>query len=434
MKKIAFLTQGCRLNQSETAILSQSFISKGFEVVGTESADIVVVNTCTVTARGDKDARNLISKVNRHNHSVKIAVIGCLAQIQKEELLKIKNVYWVVGNKDKLNLPEIIITSQAKNEAMVMVGEISDEAFEIADPGINPDRTRANLKIQDGCNNYCSYCIVPYARGPERSRVFKDILKEAKALAKYGYKEVVLTGINIGSYSYEGMDLVAVIKGIEAINGIERIRLSSIEPLPIIDQILELMKTSKKICRFLHIPLQSGSNRILKLMGRNVYFEAFKDLVEKAKASIDGLCIGTDIIIGFPGETKEDFQQTKQNLESLDLSYFHVFSYSDRDGTKASKMEGKVKESEKKQRSLELRTLSSNKKRHFTEAFIGKELEVLFEENTRGYWVGLSGNFIRVRVQEEDITEDLNNEIIKVEAQEVQDRRGVISLLAIITS
>ncbi|EKD26213.1 MAG: hypothetical protein ACD_79C01304G0002 [uncultured bacterium] len=414
-KNISFITQGCRLNQSETGSLKQGFIQNGFIITDSEGiGDIVVINTCTVTEKSETDLRRLINRLVREKPSVKIAIIGCQAEAGKEKLLEFPNVNWVVGNAGKMNLPEIL--SKENDKPLVEVPTISNESFVSENSSMDKELTRTNLKVQDGCDCFCSYCIVPYVRGRARSRDFTDILKEINHLLTHDYKEIVLTGINVGKYSSSGKNLNDLISTITEINKDFRLRLSSIEPEPILDSIISNMTINKKICRFLHVPLQSGDDSILNLMGRKYSAEAFKDTIMNAYSNIPDVCLGTDVIVGFPGETEESFRKTYDFVSVLPLSYMHVFSYSPRPNTKSFGFENSVDKNTIKERSELLRKLSETKRKKFFEKFKGKILEVLFEEGNNDVWNGLSDNYIRVKVSSKS---NLQNKILPVKITSV---------------
>ena len=304
MKRISFYTFGCRLNQSETASIQNSFEQGGYQVVGfDEPSDIVVINTCTVTEGGDADTRHLVHKVNRLNPTARIALVGCQAQIQKEQLAHLPNVRWIVGNGRKMDLLSVFNEFPEPERAQVITPAIEREPFSLPIASVDPDHTRANIKIQDGCDFFCSFCEIPYARGRARSRVFEDIFIEASALVTAGHKELILTGINIGTYSYQDKTLMDVIKAMNALEGLERLRISSIEPTTISKDIFNYMGQGHKLCRYLHIPLQSGDDEILREMKRKYTVDEFSDFVRQAEAQVPHIWIGTDVIVGFPGET-----------------------------------------------------------------------------------------------------------------------------------
>ncbi len=426
--KVAFYTFGCRLNQAETAILRQSFEQIGdYQIVDyRQCPDVVIVNTCTVTENGDADTRRLVNRLVRINPRVRIALVGCQAQVQKEKLLKLPNVRWVVGNARKLEMEQILQTGgDDSHEPQVIAPTIRRESFTIPFTGLDAQHTRANLKIQDGCDFFCSFCEIPYARGRARSRQFEDILKEARALVAAGHHELVLTGINIGTYHHEGRTLVDVLTALEGLEGLWRIRISSIEPTTIAPEIIEKMARGGKLCRHLHIPLQSGSDAILKAMQRQYTVREFTDFLLQVHRAVPDVCLGTDVIVGFPGETEARFEETLDLLRELPLAYFHVFSYSDREHARSSRYGDKVPREVILERSRRLRELSQRKRQLYFRRFLGKTEPVLFEQRKNGYWSGLTDTYIRVKVRGE---ENLENRLIPVrlEAIDGQTMQGEI--------
>jgi threonylcarbamoyladenosine tRNA methylthiotransferase MtaB len=417
--RIAFYTFGCRLNQAETAIIQQSFEQNKYQVVDyRDSADVVVVNTCTVTENGDADTRKLVNKISRINPDAKIALVGCQAQVQWEKLFDLPGVQWVVGNANKMDLVKIF-ESGGFDTPQLITPPIPKKSFTIPIAGIDKQHTRANLKIQDGCDFFCSFCEIPYARGRARSRKFDDLLLEADTLAKAGHHELVITGINIGTYWNQDKDILDVLSALEDIDGLWRVRISSIEPTTIPVDIFSKMKNSKQLCRYLHIPLQSGSDFILEKMKRNYAVQEFSTFLLEAKKAVNGVCLGTDVIVGFPGETEDYFCETYQLLLELPLAYFHVFSYSDRDHAKSSRYPEKVPLERIRERSQRLRELSIRKRRFFMESFIGQTEMVLFEQKKNELWSGLTDNYIRVKVKS-DL--NLENQLLPVRIEEVEDQ------------
>ena len=398
-KTISFHTLGCRLNQSETAVIQRTFESSDYKIVDfLQPADVVVINTCTVTEGGDADTRHLVNKINRINPRARIALIGCQAQIQKEKLLDLPNVHWVVGNAKKMDLVSILACASPDGEAQVVAPAIPRTSFTIPVAGIDRDHTRANLKIQDGCDFFCSFCEIPYARGRGRSREFEDIIREARTLVAAGYKELVLTGINLGTYQYEEKKILNVITALEEIENLRRIRISSIEPTTIGFELFERMVSPSKLCRYLHIPLQSGHDDILNLMKRKYSVKEFSDFLKKVYRAVPEICLGTDVIVGFPGETDAHFEQTYQLLRDLPFAYFHVFSYSQRQFAKSQNLRDPVKAETIQVRSKILRDLSVRKRQLFLKNLLGTRQTVLFEEKKDGHWIGLTDHYARVKV------------------------------------
>jgi len=417
-QRVSFYTFGCRLNQSETASIQNSFgAHERYQVVDTlDTSDIVVINTCTVTRSCDVDTRHLVYKVNRCNPSARIALVGCQAQIQKEQLAALPNVRWIVGNGRKMDLVAVLDEYPDPKTSQVITPAIGREAFRLPAASQDRDHTRANIKIQDGCDFFCSFCEIPYARGRARSRVFEDIMVETRSLIAAGHKELILTGINIGTYANQDKTLVDVIAALEAIKGLERIRISSIEPTTIGGEILDFMRAGHKLCRFLHIPLQSGDDEILQAMERQYTTDAFSDFVRQADASVPQICIGTDVMVGFPGESDKHFDNTVEFLKELPVHYLHVFSYSPRQVAHSRRMPA-VSTQLVHQRSTILRDLSQRKRRLFHESLLGSDQLVLFEKQRGDGWQnGLTDNYVRVKVK---APVDLFNQIVPVRLQRI---------------
>jgi len=424
--RIAFYTFGCRLNQAETSIIRRSFEEKSYNLVDfRDNPDVVVVNTCTVTENGDVDTRRLLNKINRRNHKTKVALVGCQAQVQREKLMKLPGVNWVIGNEHKLNFLKIL-EKDGLDTPQLITPPIKRESFSLDIAGIDPQHTRANLKIQDGCNFFCSFCEIPYARGRARSRRFDDILKEADILAAAGHHELILTGINIGTYAFEDKTILDVISSLENIDDLWRSRISSIEPTTIPVDLLQKMGEKNKLCRYLHIPVQSGNEAVLQKMNRNYSILQFEDFLKLAHDSVPDICLGTDVIVGFPGETGEQFDETYDLLGHLPFAYFHVFSYSDREHSKSRKYLPKVPIDIIKLRSRRLRDLSIRKRNYYYQKFIGEEVNVLFEQKKNGLWTGLTDNYIRVKVKSEL---DLQNQMIPVKLEMVE-KQAMVGMLA----
>lgn len=399
---VAFHTLGCRLNQAETASIQNSFEAKGYTVLEEGGpCDIVVINTCTVTENGDADTRRLVSKIARKNPAVRIALIGCQAQVQKEKLATLPNVRWIVGNQRKMDLVDVLEEFDT-TEVQIITPSIDREPFTLPVAAVDRTHTRANIKIQDGCDFFCSFCEIPYARGRARSRVFDDILLEARALAAAGHKEIVLTGINIGTYQNEGKSLLDVIQALERIDDIKRIRISSIEPTTIPLEIVDLMGPGRKLCRYLHIPLQSGHDDILSAMKRRHTVGDFREFVESVHGRVPGICIGTDVIVGFPGETNAHFAETEKILRELPIDYFHIFSYSPRYMAKSLAFDSPVPGQTINARSQILRELGQRKKRLFYESRSGTIEPVIFEEYKGNYWVGFTDNYVKIRLKSQE--------------------------------
>ena len=422
-KTISFYTIGCRLNQAETAAIKHTFEAQGYSLVEQhQPADIAVINTCTVTESGDTDTRRLVNKISRMNPDAEIALVGCQAQIQKKKLAGLPNVRWIVGNARKMELVTLFARTKGLKTPQVITPTIPRDSFTMPIAGIDRSHTRANLKVQDGCDFFCSFCEIPYARGRARSREFDDIIKEARALAQGGHKEVVLTGINVGTYKNSGKTLFDVISALEGIKKLERIRISSIEPTTFSLQLIKKMKKGGKLCRFLHIPLQSGSDEILKLMRRRYSSKEFKEFVAEAMSIVPELCMGTDLIVGFPGETDFFFAQTYDLVKNFPFAYFHVFSYSARYMAKSRNLTGRVDPKVVKKRSQLLRDLSFRHRQVFLTNLIDTAQDVLFEQKKNNLWTGLTDNYVRVKVQSD---QRLNNQIRSVRLASIDGQTAI---------
>lgn len=397
-KRIAFHTLGCKLNFTETSAISNLFPDNQFERVSpAQKADIYVINTCTVTDSADRKCRQAIKKFIHQSPGAFIAVAGCYAQLKPQELSSIPGVDLVLGNNEKF---EIItyLSNTSKNKTP----QVACRSLTSSDPFLNAfsagDRTRAFLKVQDGCDYGCSYCTVPLARGSSRNADIKTLVREAEIIAAKGIKELVLTGVNIGDFGKStGETFIALIKELAEVKDIERIRLSSIEPNLLSDDIIQVVKDNNKILPHFHIPLQSGSNRILRLMRRRYKREVFAARVELIRKMIPSAGIGADVITGFPGETIDDFEDTFRFIREQPLSYLHVFTFSDRPGTAAAEMPDRIDHKEKERRRRKLIALAEEKHMWFMEQNIGKTVKVLFEKtNQRGIISGFTGNYLRV--------------------------------------
>ncbi len=404
MPSVSLHTLGCRLNQAETAIIAENLKKQGYKIVPYgQPSDLTVINTCTVTEQADSKCRQAVRQSIRKNPDTFVAVVGCYAQMAVDVIKNIDGVDLIIGNEHKLKLYDYLNGLNKNSQPLIVhSSKISREAFTIESVGLYDTHTRANLKIQDGCNFVCSFCIVAAARGPARSRKFKDIIIEAHKLVDMGFKEIVLTGVNIGTYSYEGKYFLDILAEMEKIDGLQRIRISSIEPTTVDKNLIDFMAGSSKICRHLHIPLQSGDNEILKAMRRKHTAAEFSDIINYAVEKIENIGIGTDVMVGFPGEGHDKFVITKKLLADLPITYFHVFSYSDRKGTAAYNYKPKVQRHEKKLRNKIMIELGKRKKRAFYEDSIGARIDVLFEEaDENGFWSGFSDNYMRVKVKSE---------------------------------
>ena len=410
-RRVTVYTIGCRLNQAESALLCDRFTGLGFVPVPVgEPTDVLVVNSCSVTEEAESDCRSVVRRILRKSPNATVAVTGCYAQTGVEALKTIQGIDLIIGTQYKMRLPEYLdalpISEKQRNPEVFYAKNINHENFVVEGAG-DYSTTRANLKIQDGCQFMCAFCIIPFARGRERSRKSEDAIREARVLAERGHRELVLTGVNLGQFSDEGMELIDLIQRLEKIKGIDRIRISSIEPTTIPEALLEYMATAPKLCRYLHVPLQSGDDGILKAMNRRYSVREYRDFIQNAAQVVPDLCIGTDVMVGFPGEGEEEFAQTRALVEDLPLAYLHVFSFSERPGTAAVRMKNHVPAPLIKARSRTLSELSRLKRLAFYQGYVGRAMEVLFESrNKEGVWTGLTDNFVRVGVRS---VEELSN-------------------------
>ncbi len=404
-KKVAFYTLGCKLNFSETATISRSFKSEGFERVDfSESADIYVINTCSVTENADKRFKTIVKQAQKINPDAFVAAVGCYAQLKPEELADVDGVDLVLGATEKFKITDYLNDLSKNDMGEVHSCEIEDANFYVGSYSVG-DRTRAFLKVQDGCDYKCTYCTIPLARGISRSDTLANVIKNAQEIAAQDIKEIVLTGVNIGDYGkgefgnkkheHTFLDLV---KALDNVDGIERLRISSIEPNLLKNETIKLVSESKSFVPHFHIPLQSGNNELLGKMSRRYKRELYADRVSEIKKLMPNACIGVDVIVGFPGETEAHFLDTYTFLNELDISYLHVFTYSERENTKAAEMEHAIPLRQRKKRSKMLRGLSAKKRRAFYESQLNTSHKVLFEgENKQGYIHGFTENYVKVK-------------------------------------
>ena len=398
-KRVAFYTLGCKLNYSETSTISRDFINRGFEKVEyRDCADIYVINTCSVTENADKEARKLIRQAKRLNPESNIAVIGCYAQLKPEEIAAIDGVDLVIGSEEKFNLLDHLNELDQKEDNTIIHSNI--EHVHSFKPSYSiGDRTRSYLKVQDGCDYTCSFCTIPLARGKSRSGNIQTTVKTAQEVALKGVKEIVLTGVNIGDFGV-GSDenLLQLLIELDNIEGVERFRISSIEPNLLNNDIIAFCNTSKKFVPHFHIPLQSGSNKILKGMRRRYDQTIYRKKINKILSSNSETCIGVDVMVGFPGESDEDFLETYNFINDIDISYLHVFTYSERPNTPAKKINEVISKKVRAERSKMLHILSEKKRRYFYDHFINTHREVLFESSRNGKLVGHTDNYIKVEI------------------------------------
>lgn len=416
-KTFNILTLGCKVNQYESEAIEELFIKKGFEKKQ-EQADIYVINTCTVTNMSDRKSRQIISKARKENPEAIIAVMGCYSQIKPEEIRQLDGVDIILGSRNKekvVELCEEFLKEKTQIEDVISLSETKTiEELEIANQS---EMTRAYIKIQDGCNMYCTYCMIPYARGDISSRNMDSIIEEAKRLSKNGFKEIVLTGIHVSSYGKElkeKSDLIEVIEAVSKIDGIERIRLSSMEPRHITREFLVRMRKTGKACDHFHLSLQSGSDHVLKLMNRKYDTSIYKQKVDLIREVFDNAGITTDIIVGFPQETIEDHKQTLEFVKEIEFSKIHIFKYSKRTGTKAASMDGQIDGNTKKERSYDISIIEDKTRNKFMKNQIGKKLSVLFETKSEkeGYMSGYSTNYLRVFTKDKVEDNQIKNVLI----------------------
>lgn len=425
-KKVAFYTLGCKLNFSETSTIARSFQEEGFERVDfSEKADMYVINTCSVTENADKRFKNIVKQAQKLNSDAFVAAIGCYAQLKPEELASVDGVDLVLGATEKFKIADYINDLSKNDYGTIHSCEIEEANFYVGSYAIG-DRTRAFLKVQDGCDYKCTYCTIPLARGISRSDTLENLVKNATEIAAQDIKEIVLTGVNIGDYGkgefgnkkheHTFYDLV---EALDKIEGIHRLRISSIEPNLLKNKTIDFVANSNSFVPHFHIPLQSGSDEILKLMRRHYLSGLYVDRVNKIKQVMPDACIGVDVIVGFPGETDELFLETYHFLNELDISYLHVFTYSERDNTVAAEMENVVPIKVRNKRSKMLRSLSVKKRRAFYESQIGTARTVLFEaDNKEGYIIGFTENYVKVKAP---WNPELVNKLKDVELTKIDD-------------
>ncbi len=424
-RRVNFHTLGCKLNFSESSTLARQFVEGGFERVAlTAEADICIINSCSVTEHADKKCRNLIRKLHRRNPHAIIAVTGCYAQLKPHEIAQIEGVDIVLSNNDKGNLYQRVVELSGKGPAQVYSCDV-DELRRFFAAFSTGDRTRAFLKVQDGCDYKCAYCTIHYARGSSRNMPITDLVKEAEQIAAEGQKEIVITGINTGDFGRTtGESFLDLLRALNTVEGIERYRISSIEPNLLTDEIIDFCASSPKFQHHFHIPIQSGSDRILGLMRRRYTAVKFADRIAAVRRRMPDAFIGIDVIVGFPGETEADFQATYDLLEGLAPAFLHIFPFSERPGTPAVTMPDKVPASVATQRAAQLEALCSRLHRDFCAQALGREEEVLFESTMKGGWMlGFTGNYRRVKVP---YNRAYINRICRVKVQEIDDSHDLI--------
>lgn len=412
-KKVAFLTLGCKTNQYETNGMMQQFLDAGYEICNAdEEPDIYIVNTCTVTNIADRKSRQSLRKVKNKKDTIVVAV-GCYAQVAKDTLQNMPEIDIILGNKEKKNIIKYIEDYEISKNKIVDVANINmQQDFDEYGCITYTEKARTTIKIQDGCNNFCSYCLIPYARGRVRSRNKENILEEARKIANEGIKEIVLTGIHIASYGKdfnEEYELVDLLEDLNKIEGIERIRLGSLEPTIITEEFVERLSKLDKICNHFHLSLQSGCDETLKRMNRKYTTKEFREVVKRLRDNIKDVNLTTDIIVGFPGETEEEFNTTYEFLKEIKFYKMHIFKYSKRDGTIAATMPNQIDGNIAEQRSKKLIELSERNQKEYEKKYAGKEVEVLFEEKQGEYWVGHTRNYMLVKYKS---NQNLENKIL----------------------
>ncbi|MBC7000772.1 tRNA (N(6)-L-threonylcarbamoyladenosine(37)-C(2))-methylthiotransferase MtaB [Cytophaga sp. FL35] len=429
-KKVAFYTLGCKLNFSETSTIARGFTEEGFDRVDfSEKADMYVINTCSVTENADKRFKTIVKQAQKVNPEAFVAAIGCYAQLKPEELAAVDGVDLVLGATEKFKITDYINDLSKNDFGEVHSCEIEDADFYVGSYAIG-DRTRAFLKVQDGCDYKCTYCTIPLARGISRSDTLSNVLKNASEISEQGIKEIVLTGVNIGDYGKGEFGnkkhehtFLELVQALDQVEGIHRLRISSIEPNLLKNETIDFVSNSDSFVPHFHIPLQSGSDDILKKMRRRYLSDLYVDRVKRIRETMPHACIGVDVIVGFPGETEEHFLETYHFLNDLDISYLHVFTYSERENTPAASMEGAVPKKVRQKRSKMLRGLSAKKRRAFYESQIGTKRTVLFEgENKEGYIHGFTENYVKVMAP---WNPELVNTLHEVELTEI-DESGLV--------
>ncbi|EEH98823.1 tRNA (N(6)-L-threonylcarbamoyladenosine(37)-C(2))-methylthiotransferase MtaB [Clostridium tertium] len=433
--KVAFSTLGCRVNVYESEAMAEKFIREGYEVVdASEAADVYVINTCTVTNMGDKKSRQIISRARRLNENATVAVVGCYSQIAPKEVSEIPGVDVVLGTRNKGDVVYYVNKARDEGKSQVHVeGVLKNKKFEELNIEEYQDKTRAFLKIQDGCNRFCTYCIIPYSRGSVCSKDPKKVLEEVNKLAEHGFKEIILSGIHTASYGLDlegSVNLIDIIEEIEKVEGIERIRIGSIEPAFFTPEVIEKIKKFKKLCPHFHLSLQSGCDATLKRMNRRYTAKEYADSVNLLRETMPDVSITTDVIVGFPGETEEEFNETYEFLKNIKLTKTHVFKYSPRKGTKAADMQDQLDGSIKEKRSKLLIELSNKNEKEFIEKFIGKEMDALIEAEVKGkdgIYEGYTRNYIKVQVP--CTCADVTGKIVDIEITEAENEIGIAKLL-----
>ena len=421
--KVAFLTLGCKVNQYESNAMAQKFLDAGYSVCGIkENPDVIIVNTCTVTNIADRKSRHILRKVKEENKNSIVVAVGCYVQVAKEKVDEIEEIDLSLGNVEKKDIVQIIECYIENKKRVEKIIDVNKEK-EFLEMGLNTytEKTRATMKIQDGCNNFCTYCLIPFARGRIRSRSKENVIKEVEQIAKKGIKEVVLTGIHIASYGKENKEnnyfLIDLLEDLNKIQGIERIRLGSLEPTIITEEFAKRLSKLEKICNQFHLSLQSGCDETLKRMNRKYTTKQFEEVAQILRKYFKDVNLTTDIIVGFPGETDEEFEQTYNFLKNISFYKMHIFKYSPREGTLAQKMPMQVDGNKKEERSEKLIELSNINQEMYNKKYINKKIMVLFEEKVGDYWEGYTKNYIRVKVKTEKNLENKLQEVVPIKEE-----------------
>lgn len=433
--KVAFSTLGCRVNTYESEAMAEKFVREGYEIVDfSEKADVYVINTCSVTNMGDKKSRQIIGKARRLNEEAIIAAVGCYSQIAPDEVSAIEGVDVVLGTRNKGDIVYYVNKARDEQKQQIQVAEVlKNKEFEDLSIADYQDKTRAFLKIQDGCNRFCAYCLIPYTRGAVCSKDFNKVMQEIKDLASHGFKEIILSGIHTASYGVdleEKVSVVDILEAIENIDGIERVRIGSIDPTFFTEDVVKRIVCLKKLCPQFHLSLQSGCDATLKRMNRRYSSKKYEEIVNLLRDKIKDVSITTDVIVGFPGETDEEFNETYEFLKRIKLTKTHIFKYSQRTGTKAYSMENQVDGTAKDKRSKILIELNKVNEENFTKFYTGKTLDVLFEEKyskEENYYVGYTKNYIRVIAKADcDISSKILN--VKIENAQGEIAKGTLEI------
>lgn len=426
MKRLALYTLGCRVNQYETEAIAETFIKLGYSIVDfDEFAEVYIINTCTVTNISDKKSRKMIRKVKTINPEAVVAAVGCYAQIAPQEIAAIQGVDVIVGTSDKGNIVTLVEQFIKEKKQIIHVQNIMNlRKFEELDIDEYQDKKRAFLKVQDGCDRYCSYCLIPYARGPVRSRAPENIIKEVNKLAANGFKEIILSGIHVASYGKDlkGTTLTQIIEAIDTIDGIERIRIGSVEPMFFSPEVISRLSKLNKFCPHFHLSLQSGCDETLQRMNRSYTTAEYKSTVDAIRSNFKDSSITTDVIVGFPGETEEEFNNTLEFLKEIALSKMHIFKYSQRRGTKAETFENQVKPELKEIRSNILLELDETLGLKFTQKYLGNVVKVLFENSSGRVFSGYTENYLKVEIESKI---DISGQLLNVKLIEAQHDHAI---------